>query len=188
MEINIKNLHSEEPQKKYGCTKKLLKKAKENPAELYKYFDNFVELFDSKNQILKWTAIDLIGYMAPVDKEKKTEKIKKKIYSMLNTGRMITAHHAIFALTIIAKEKKHLLDEIFEQILKVLEYNYDKPDCNNIVIGKLILAFEDLYELLSEKQKTIVKQIASEQTDNERKTTQKKAKKLLKRIKKFEKK
>ena len=62
--INLADLSSNDPKIKYGCAKNLLVAAKENPAEIYPHLDFFVKLLDSENRILKWTAIDIIGYLA----------------------------------------------------------------------------------------------------------------------------
>jgi hypothetical protein len=60
---DLKDLSSRDPKIKYGCAKKLVATAAKTPAKLYPYMDFFVDLLDSENQILKWTAIDIIGYL-----------------------------------------------------------------------------------------------------------------------------
>ena len=56
---DLDKLNSKDPKIKYGFAKELLKIAKEKPEQLYEYFDYWVELMASDNNILKWTAIDL---------------------------------------------------------------------------------------------------------------------------------
>ncbi len=49
---------------KYASTKKAIAISKEDPSELYPDFDFFVELLNSENQIIKWTAIQVIGNLS----------------------------------------------------------------------------------------------------------------------------
>ena len=49
------------PKVKYGSVRDLLAAARIRPEAVYPHFDRFVELLKSQNNILKWTAIDVIG-------------------------------------------------------------------------------------------------------------------------------
>jgi hypothetical protein len=51
---------------KYASTKKAIVISKENPGELYPDFDFFIKLLNSENQIIKWTAIQVIGNLSKV--------------------------------------------------------------------------------------------------------------------------
>ena len=48
-----------------------MKIASEKPGLLYEHFDYWTELMTSDNNILKWSAIDIIGYISAVDKDNK---------------------------------------------------------------------------------------------------------------------
>src|SRR4030042_3435120 len=153
--INFTDLLSEDPKIKYSCTKNVLVVAKENPAELYSELDFFVELLDSENKILKWTAIDVIGALAKVDKARAVAKLRDRIVGLLNTGNMITAHHAIAALTDIALARPEYQPAITNELLKVEHYSYDTDECRNITIGKVILGISTYFGALERKRATI---------------------------------
>jgi len=178
--MNIKDLSSKDPKVKYSCAKSLLDIARDNPIELYPNFDYFAELLDSDNQILKWTAIDIIGHMSKVDGEKKVDKLMGKLFELLNTGKLITAAHAISALTDIAVAKPEYQRKITEELLKVENYIYDTVECRNIALGKVILAISRYSEQLEDKA---VIEFLLRQTKNTRNATKKKAEQFLKKLK-----
>lgn len=180
--VNLKDLSSKDPKIKYSCTKRLLDIAKNNPIELYHNFDYFAGILDSDNQILKWTAIDIIGYMSKVDGEKKVDKLMGKLFELLNAGKLITAAHAISALTDIAVAKSEYEGKITEELLKVENYCYDTIECRNIAIGKVILAISRYSEQLKDKA---VIEFLLRQTKNTRNATKKKAEQFLKKLKKL---
>ncbi len=179
--MNLKDLSSKDPKVKYSCAKSLLNIARDNPIELYPNFDYFVGLLDSDNQILRWTAIDMIGYLSKVDEEKKVDKLMGKLFGLLNAGKLITAAHAISALTDIAVAKPEYQWKITEELLKVENYSYDTVECRNIALGKVILAICRYSEQLKDKA---VIEFLLRQTKNTRNATKKKAEQFLKKLKK----
>jgi hypothetical protein len=181
VEINLADLSSKEPKVKYGCTKKLLAVAKENPAELYPQLDFWLELLDSKNNIIRWTAIDIVGNLARVDRARKIDVLMGKLLSLLNTGNMITANHAILALANIALAKPELQPKITDELLKVEGYNYDTDECRNIAMGTVIQALDSYFGQLKDKEAAI--EFVRRQTKNSRHATKKKAEKFLAKYK-----
>lgn len=177
--VNFKDLTSENPKIKYGCVKKLLALSKNNPSELYPHLDFFVELLDNENNIMKWTAIDIIGRLSKVDSENKTDKLMDKLFGLLNCGRMITANHAVAALTDIALARPRYQEKITEELLKVEHYNYDTVECRNIALGKVILAINEYFDQLKDKKAVV--EFVERQTKNTRNATKKKAEQFLKK-------
>jgi hypothetical protein len=104
---------------KYASTKKAIVISKDNPAELYPDFDFFIELLSNENQIIKWTAIQVIGNLSKVDKKKKIDKLLPKLISFLNCEKMITANNTILALSEIALNKPEYQEKIFKELIKV---------------------------------------------------------------------
>jgi len=179
---NFKDLTSKDPKIKYGCAKNLLATTKDNPAKLYPNIDFFVELMGDENRILKWTAIDIIGLLSKIDKEKKIDNLMDKLFGFLNTGNMITANHAIAALTDMALAKPEYQKIITDELLKIEHYNYETDECRNIALGKVILAIGSYFDRL--KDKKIVIEFVEQQTKNTRNATKKKAEKFLRKYKK----
>lgn len=180
--INFGDLLSEDPKVKYGCTKNLLAIAKNSPDELYPHIDYLVKLLDNDNQILKWTAIDVIGHLSKVDKEKKTDQLVDKLFGLLNAGKLITANHTIVALANVASAKPEYQRKITDELLKVEHYTYDTDECRNIALGKVIMAISSYFDQLKDKKAVI--EFVERQTRNKRNATKKKAEQFLKKLKK----
>ncbi len=176
-EINLADLSSRDSKIKYGCAKNLLAVAKENPAEIYPNLDFFVELLDSENNIIKWTAIDIIGHLARVDGAKKIDALLGRLFGLLNTGKMITANHAIMALADIAVARPEHRQKITDELLKVESYNYDTDECHNIAMGTAIQAIDLYFSELKDRKAAI--DFVRQQTQNSRNATRKKAEKFL---------
>lgn len=162
--------------------KKILATGKEDPAVLYPELDLFVGLLDCDNNIIKWTAIDTIGYLANVDDQKIIDKYIPGLFELLNTGKMITANHTISALADIALAKPEYQKKIISELLKVEHKNYDTDECQNIAIGKVILVIGKFYKQLEDKREVI--DFLKRQVRNTRNATRKKAELLLNKISK----
>lgn len=180
--INLKDLSSNDPKVKYGCAKNLLSIAKDDPNKIYPFINFFDELMDNENNILKWTAIDIIGLLSKIDKEKKVDKQIYKLFSLLNAGKMITANHAIEALASIASSKPEYQTKITDELLKVEHYTYDTDECLNIALGKTITAISSYFDKLKDKKAVI--EFVKRQTKNKRNATKKKAEQFLKILEK----
>ncbi len=177
--LDIIGLLSEDPKVKYRCAKNILAVAREEPSRVYPNLSFFVELLDSENRIIRWTAIDIIGALARVDTAKKIDELIKRLFRLLNMGNMITAHHAISALTDIALAKPEYMPEITSEMLRVEHYNYQTVECRNISIGKVILAIGTYFDKLADKKATI--DFVRRQTKNARNATRKKAEQFLRK-------
>ncbi len=123
--------------------------------------------------------MDVIGALARVDKAKAVDKLMGKLFGLLNAGNMITAHHAITALTDIALARPEFQAEITNELLRVEHYNYDTVECRNISIGKVILAISTCFSQLENKEAVI--EFVRRQTRNTRNATKKKAVQFLKK-------
>jgi predicted nucleic-acid-binding Zn-ribbon protein len=72
--------------------------------------------------------------------------------------------------------------EITKELLKIQNNNYETNECKNIIYGKLIDAFEEYVENLSEEK--LIINFIEEQKNNKRNSTKRKAEKILRKIKK----
>lgn len=179
----INDLSSNDPKVKYSSAKKLTAFAKDNPSRLYPYFDSFIKLMDSKNNILKWNAIRIIGHLAKVDSEKKVDKLLNKLFWFLSSGNLILANNTIAALVEIALAKPEHQDEIMSILLKVEQYNYETNECRNIALGKVVLAL-DACPANTKNRKGVI-EFVQRQTQNTRNATKKKAEQFLKKSQKL---
>jgi hypothetical protein len=181
MKYNLSTLSSKIPKEKYDMQKLILKISQDNPKEVYKDFDFFVNLLDSKNNIMVWTGILVIGNLASVDNKGKIEKILPLLFKKLNTGKMITAGNTIKSLIKIASHKPDISDNIVDEILKVKGYKYDSEECSRILTGLIFSAIGNIWNIVSDNSKRKILDYAKTEIDNKRNATSKKVKLFLKR-------
>jgi hypothetical protein len=177
--INLQDLLSDNPKVKYPCSKKVLSLAGEDPAALYPDLPFFVTLLDHPNRIIKWTAIDVIGALAGVDRDGTVIKLLDRIAGLLNAGNMITANHAIAALGAFALARPEYQARITAELLKVEHYSYDTVECRNIALGQVVLALGTYFTRLADKKAALA--FVERHTANTRPATRKKAEQFLKK-------
>jgi hypothetical protein len=175
----IDGLSAKEARVKYSCAKTLLIISLKDPAVLYPYFDFFELLLENNNNILKWTAIDIIGCLAIIDMEQDINRLMQKLYGFLAYGNMITANHAISGLAKIAGVRDDLQAKITEELLKVEGYKYQSGECQNIALGKVIMALDLYANDVSDRSE--IYRFVKRQTKNTRNATRKKAEEFLKK-------
>jgi len=181
-EMDFNKLFDKNPKVKYGMAKQFKIMAQENPSELYPFLDKFIPLLDNENNVIKWTAINIIGLLAKLDKENKIDPLLGKLYKQLNCGKMITVNHIIECLMFVSMAKPKYKNKITKELLKIKDYLYDTNECKNIIYGKMIEAFDKIVEDINKNKN--VKAFIEEQSHNTRNSVKKKAEKLLKEAKK----
>ncbi|MGZ4042920.1 MAG: hypothetical protein ACXVO9_06950 [Bacteroidia bacterium] len=177
-------LESKNPKEKYGRLKQLLIESKENPQRFYPDFDEWSGRLSDKNNFIKWAAIDIIGHLSAIDKDKKVDKQLNKLIKILHEGKMISSNHAVYSLCLIAINKPGLRNKIIKELLAVSCDKFETSECANIVTGKIVLALGDLakYTILNKDALEFIKKARS----NSRNATRKKAENLLKKIQKIQ--
>ena len=178
--FNLKDLSSPVAGTKYAAAKQILAISTTNPESLYRHIDFFIELMATSNQILRWTAIQVLGRLAAFDTESKIERLLPSFFSALDGGSMITANNAIMALSDIATAKPDLEPQITDKLLQVERYTYDSVECSNIAIGKVVLGLGQYFP--EAKHKDLVLDFVKRQIANTRPATRKKAEAFLKKF------
>ena len=154
--------------------------SRENPGELYPHLDFFVTLLDGENQIIRWTALQVIGNLSRVDGKKKTDRLIPRLITFLRCGKMITAANAIGALAQIAAHKPEHRGAILKELIKVQKYSYDTPECRNVAIGHVIDAIAGFKDEIKNSKDSA--RFLKKQTKNTRAAVRKKAGVLLKNL------
>jgi hypothetical protein len=175
---------SENPKIKFGSAKTLRIMSERKPETLYSKWKFFANLLDSKNNILKWNAMDIIANLTKVDSRNRFDRLFKKFYGYLYEGSLITAGHVVDNSAKIALSKPDLQDEITEELLKVEKIPLSTEECRNILIGKTINAFQTYYDKITDKNKDEVVSFAKRHLHNSRNATKAKAEKFLKKLEK----
>jgi len=180
--VVIEGVFSSNPRIKYGCAKALSKLSQQHPGELYKEIDTFIGFLESKNNIIKWNAMDILANLTTVDKKKRFDEIFTKYFGLIDADTMITVGHVVDNSGKIANVKPHLTEKITNELLR-LEKLKTKPrvtqECKNILYGKAILAFDQYYDQIKNKKE--VTSFVRRQLKNTRAGTKVKAEKFLKK-------
>jgi len=182
--FDFNKLKSTDPKIKYGFAKELLKIGAESPQQLYTHFDYLLTLLDEKNNIIKWTGIDLMGYLSSVDQGNKIDGCIQSLIKLLHGGHLITCNHATFALGLIAQNKPQFKNQIFKELLLVDQDFFDTNECKNIAIGKVLEVLKSLISDIMNNKEVI--DFINRATENSRNATKKKAILLLDKIKKIQ--
>jgi len=179
---DLDKLNSKDPKIKYGFAKELLKISSENPEQLYEYFDYWAKLMTSDNNILKWTAIDLIGYLAAVDKDNRIDSLIPDLLKHLHGGVLITSNHSIFALGLIYQNKPNFREKILEELISISKDNFETDECKNIATGKVLETIKPFVADIKNNKSVIT--FVENATKSDRNATRKRAEQLLKKISK----
>ncbi|MFH0866509.1 MAG: hypothetical protein V1904_09945 [Bacteroidota bacterium] len=171
----IKNLDSEKAKIKYGSSKVLFLLSEEKPELLYKYFDSFKNLLQGKNNIHKWTAIDILMNFSFVDSENKIDKkLFKTFCKLIENDSMITAGHIVANIWKLAVNNIFPADDIVKKLLYFKNSNVSS-ECNKILAGHIIDSFPKIYDMLSACKKKEVMAFTIRHLKNTRMGTRKKA-------------
>jgi len=176
----LAGISSKNPRVKFGAAKTLRLMSEKNPKMLYSKVGFFANLIDSKNNILKWIAMDIIANLTAVDSHDEFNRLFKKFYGYLYEGSLITAGHVVDNSGKIALSKPDLQDKITDELLKVEKVPLPTSECRNILIGKAINAFNVYYNEVDDKDKVI--SFVKRQLNNPRKATKNKAEKFLRKF------
>lgn len=176
----IDGVASDNKRVKNACGKILRTVSEVHPDKLYGHFPMFVEHMDGDDTILKWLAMDVIGNFAAVDTKDQVDKLLKKYYTLLSDDKMVTAAHAIESLGKIACAKPMVRNEITTRLIGV-EKIQRNPECRNIHLGQVLLAFDTYYDEADKKDQKKMIELAKRQLKNSRPATGKKAEKFLKK-------
>ncbi len=184
--INLKDLQSEKPQIKYRCAKQAIALSEKNPKALYPRLDTFIRLLEGENNVLKWTALIVIGNLSAADTKGRITRLLPQLIKFTKDPSLITASNAVQALGKIAQHDHKIRSKIFKALLgveKVIYYNKGQPspECRNIVIGHSldVLAGFDKKTL---KASALIMAFIRRQIKNSRPSVRKRAEKLLKHI------
>ncbi len=180
--LNLKDLFAEKPEVKYHAAKKPIQVSLEDPSGLYPDFETFERFLSGENNVLRWTAIKVIGNLARVDTKNKIDKNIPILASFVTDRSLITAANAIAVLSLIAKNKPKFKEVILKTILKVEKATYynkgePSPECRNVVLGHVLHNLQYFGEDIYSRQDT--RDFLERQTKNTRPKVQATAKKLL---------
>jgi hypothetical protein len=175
----FEELASKDPKVKYSAAKTLLARAMEDPGSLYPHAGFFVRLMDSDNNVLKWTAIDVIGSLAGADRDGRIAGNAGRLVSFLSAGKLIAANHAIGALASFARVYPDQRPGITRELMDVESHTYDTDECRNIALGNVIVAIASYFGSIEDRKAVL--EFAKRHSSNSRRATAKKMQAFLKK-------
>ena len=125
---------------KFQTAKALVSLSETAPEAIDPFFDVFAGLLDDGNNIIKWTAFQIIANLAAVDRQGRIDAIIDRYLAPIAGPVMITAGHAIQGSARIAATHKHLTDRIVRAILGTERARYKTDECRNIALGHALKA------------------------------------------------
>lgn len=179
--IDKEKISSKNPKIKFAYAKQLVRESSKNPEAFLEDFDYILELTNEKNNIIKWTAIDLLGNLAPVLTDENTSKIIPMLRDFLLSGKLILSNHALSALGQILLHKPHFTDEIVPAFIALRNVEFDTEDCREISRSKLLEFLKENYRFIIGNKEA--RQYIEECTQSPRENVAKLAKSVLKKIK-----
>jgi hypothetical protein len=164
---------------KYGCARVFLILSDTHPSLVYPTIDLFLDLLDSENNILRWTAIGVVANLATVDTRGVIEKNFDRFFSPINGPALVTAANVIAASAKIALAKPHLVGRITKRLLSVQKAKYGTAECRKVALGHTVRAFDVFYDLIGEKEPVL--KLVRSQTRSSRGGTRKAAQRFLRK-------
>lgn len=180
LKVIFTNVSSKIARAKFRSIKILKIISMKQPQLLMPHWNFFIKLLESDNSIILWNVLDVIANLTSVDEEHKFDEIFQRYYQFLEDDSMVTAAHVVDNSSIIAINRPDLQEKITDKLLLVDEKSRD-GECQEILAGKAILAFDKYFDPTKNKDKII--SFAKKHTTSQRNATKAKAEKFLKKHK-----
>lgn len=179
--IDFEKLESKNPKVKFGYAKELVDMSKKSPEVFIAEMPSIINLLDSDNNIIKWSAIDIIGNVMCSEHYLDMDITISLLFAQLHSGKLITCNHAILSLGSLALAKPQYRDRIIEEFAKLTTDEFDTDDCRAIAYGKVVEVVKPLIKYIIDKK--ALRQFLSSATECSREATRSKAEQLLKKLK-----
>jgi hypothetical protein len=165
---------------KFRTAKRLLEVSQERPAALDPHFDAFCNLLKAENNIIRWTAIQIVANLAAAGKPDRARTILRKYLAPIRGPVMITAANTIAGAARIAAAHPTLAPTVVRAILGAEKARYQTDECRNVAIGHAITALGTLTPEVRRSRAVVA--FVQRQAANTRPATRKKAETFLKKI------
>jgi hypothetical protein len=143
---------------RYGCAKVLMALSEACPEKLYPYMDLFIELLDSKYQILTWNALAIIANLTKVDVDKKFDAVFYKYYGFLNSDYMVTVANVVGNSGKIVQAKPYLIPKVTDELLKVGNISttpHLTEECRRVIAQKTIQTLSQFFDQVEQKERVV---------------------------------
>jgi hypothetical protein len=151
MNLVIKNLISNlDIMVYYHCYLIIAFISKEKPKTIYKYWDILLPLFRSNNSYHRNYGLEIFANLTTADKENKFDLLFKEYFSHLNHQKFLTIRYCIMNSIKIINNKKHLILDIIDLLLKALDKKELKMKQRNLLKSDILEILDKIMEELKE--------------------------------------
>lgn len=176
----LDGLDAAEARIRYGCLKVLRLLSESRPSVLYPAFDRIAGLLGSPQNILRWGGILIVGNLAAVDTEGRTDALLGRYLRPIRGPELIPAANAIVGAAKIAAARPRMARRIFSALLRVEKTDYPTPECRNVALAQVLKSLDGTPGLL--RNRRVVTAFARRQLDNRRSSVRAGARRLLRRM------
>ena len=164
---------------KNRAAKLLAKLAFSDPKLLRREREHLIGLLDSRDTIVLWNAIIVIGHLAAVDDDGRIKALALRLRRFFEADSMITTGHAIEALGRIAEVSEKQRNKIANWLIGAGDTHHGE-ECREILAGKALGALDGFVGLLRNKAR--VRAFAELYVASPRSGVAKRARRLLKKL------
>lgn len=151
------------------------------PRVVYPYWGALVGYLDGDENILRWNAMIGLGFLAGECSETEASELVARVRPCLEDESMITAGHTITCLGRVALAKSAMRSIVVDDLLGV-ERMARNAECREILCGKALMALDPLVDEFDDSKCVRVSEFAARQLKSGRGSTQKIARRLMKRV------
>ena len=175
----IDNLTEKKETIRYNSTRVLTRIAEEKPALLYPYWNVYIDQLHSPNTFHILTAIILISRVIVSDTKNQFKFIENDFFNLINHKNVIPVRYFLLDIWRIGKARTEYIPRIKKILLSIDGLNQEHL---GLLKGDAILAFAELWDLLSARDKTEAISFARKQIESDSPKTRKEAKKFLEKF------
>ena len=141
----VDGLMNSDANQAYQCLKQL-EDISSHSAEVYPFFDIFVEMLDNTNSYIRTRGIVLIAANAKWDVDYRVDEIIDKYLKYIMDDKPITARQCIKALPSIVKYKPDLKDDIINALRRADPSRY-KESMQTLILRDVQRSLSDIRDL-----------------------------------------
>lgn len=173
----LDGLRSANTRVRLGCASVLSLVSESNPELLERESERIIPMLDSDSSVLRWNATRILGNLACTDATGWVELVLERYLEPITGHELIAAANAIIGSAGIAAAKPHLTDRVAAELLKVESARYGTPECRNVALGHVVLAFDRFFDRLHDPAEPLA--LIRRLLRNSRRATREKAAEFL---------
>ncbi|MCB9866025.1 MAG: hypothetical protein H6816_05265 [Phycisphaerales bacterium] len=137
---------------RFAAGKALAVTAERDPARVYPHFEAIAGLIDSASKVVRWNALQILGWLGPVDEAGRIAGVLDKYLGVIQEGNLISAANAIAGAGRIAVDQPELTERIVPALLGVERARYATAECRNVAIGHVLTALEGMWARVGDQR------------------------------------